>query len=228
MMNKFFDNFYNFKGFGPAIKATMPTQETFEFFKGKLPDRLLEYWQEYGFCGWGNGIFWIVNPQDYHEILQIWLEGTEFAEREKNGLDKYYVIGRGAFGDLIVWGKTSGQSIDVNSNFGMIFPTDYSEKLKERGEERSIDLFFAVRRKESFDQKDINEKPLFERALKNLGPLEADEMYAFVPALALGGVNKLENLQKVKAIEHLNFLAELGEKLIMADIVAMSNELHKK
>ena len=89
-------------------------------------------------------------------------------------------------------------SLDVNSNFGMIFPTDYSEKLKERGEERSIDLFFAVRRKESFDQKDINEKPLFERALKNLGPLEADEMYAFVPALALGGVNKLENLQKVK------------------------------
>ncbi len=53
-------------------------------------------------------------------------------------------------------------------------------------------------------------------------------MYAFVPALALGGVNKLENLQKVKAIEHLNFLAELGEKRIMADIVAMSNELHKK
>ena len=110
----------------------------------------------------------------------------------------------------------------------MIFPTDYSEKLKERGEERSIELFFATMRKESFEQDDVNEKPLFEQALKNLGPLEADEMYAFVPALALGGVNKLENLQKVKAIEHLNFLAELGEKRIMADIVAMSNELHKK
>ncbi|MCH2089642.1 MAG: glutamyl-tRNA amidotransferase, partial [Pseudoalteromonas sp.] len=91
MTNKFFDNFYNFKGFGPAIKATMPTQETLDFFKDKLPERLLEYWQEYGFCGWGNGIFWIVNPQDYHEILQTWLEGTEFAERENNGVDKYYV-----------------------------------------------------------------------------------------------------------------------------------------
>lgn len=227
-MNKFFDNFYNFKGFGPAIKATMPTNETLELFKGKLPERLLEYWQEYGFCGWGDGIFWIVNPQDYHEILQTWLEGTEFAEREKNGSDSYYVIGRGAFGDLIVWGRTSGLSIKINSNFGMIFPSDYSDKLRERGEERSIELFFATMRKEPLDQKSVDEKPLFEQALKNLGPLEADEMYAFVPALALGGVNKLENLQKVKAIEHLNFLAELGEKRIMADIVAMSNELHKK
>jgi len=228
MMNEYFEDFYDYAGFGPAIKTIMPSKETLDFFKGKLPDRLLEYWQQYGFSGWGDGIFWLVNPQDYHEILQTWLEDTEFAKRENNGIDKYYVIGRGAFGDLVVWGRASGQSLDINSNFGMLFPTDSTEDLVEDGEELTIDLFFATMSKAPLDQKDINEKPLFEHALKNLGPLEADEMYAFVPALALGGVNKLENLQKVKAIEHLNFLAELGEKLIMADIVAMSNELHKK
>ena len=227
-MNEYFEDFYDYAGFGPAIKTTMPSKETLDFFKGKLPDRLLEYWQQYGFSGWGDGIFWLVNPQDYHEILQTWLEDTEFAKRENNGIDKYYVIGRGAFGDLVVWGRASGQSLDINSNFGMLFPTDSTEDLVEDGEELTIDLFFATMSKAPLDQKDINEKPLFEHALKNLGPLEADEMYAFVPALALGGVNKLENLQKVKAIEHLNFLAELGEKRIMADIVAMSNELHNK
>jgi len=227
-MNEYFEDFYDYAGFGPAIKTIMPSKETLDFFKGKLPDRLLEYWQQYGFSGWGDGIFWLVNPQDYHEILQTWLEDTEFAKRENNGIDKYYVIGRGAFGDLVVWGRASGQSLDINSNFGMLFPTDSTEDLVEDGEELTIDLFFATMSKAPLDQKDINEKPLFEQALKNLGPLEADEMYAFVPALALGGVNKLENLQKVKAIEHLNFLAELGEKRIMADIVAMSNELHKK
>ena len=227
-MNEYFEDFYDYAGFGPAIKTIMPSKETLDFFKGKLPDRLLEYWQQYGFSGWGDGIFWLVNPQDYHEILQTWLEDTEFAKRENNGIDKYYVIGRGAFGDLVVWGRASGQSLDINSNFGMLFPTDSTEDLVEDGEELTIDLFFATMSKAPLDQKDINEKPLFEHALKNLGPLEADEMYAFVPALALGGVNKLENLQKVKAIEHLNFLAELGEKRIMADIVAMSNELHKK
>lgn len=82
-MNKFFDNFYNYAGFGPAIKATKPTEKDLIAFKEKLPARLLEYWQEYGFCGWGSGLFWTVNPADYHGVLQVWLAGTEFEQREK-------------------------------------------------------------------------------------------------------------------------------------------------
>ena len=126
-MNKFFYNFYNFYnfgGFGPAIKPTMPTQQELSFYEGKLPQRLLEYWQEYGFCGWGDGNFWTVNPAEYHEVLQAWLEGTEFERREKNGLDQYYVIGRSAFGDLYILGGISGQSIDINPVYAMVFPTD--------------------------------------------------------------------------------------------------------
>ncbi|MFH7445404.1 DUF1851 domain-containing protein, partial [Pseudomonas syringae pv. tagetis] len=41
-----------------------------------------------------------------------------------------------------------------------------------------------------------------EPALKNLGQLQTDEMYGFVPALALGGQIEQKNLQKVKTIEH--------------------------
>lgn len=227
-MNEYFDDFYNYEGFGPSIKASIPNQETLDFYKDRLPERLIEYWKEYGFCGWGDGIFWLVNPSEYHDILQTWLQGTEFAKREEQGIDSYYVIGRSAFGDLIVWGSTSGQSIDINSNFGMLFPTDNSTDLEEDGETLTVDLFFATMSKEPLDEKDVDEKLLFERACKKLGPLEFDEMYAFVPALVLGGTNKLENLKKVKVIEHLNFLADLGEKRVMADIVAMSNELHKK
>ncbi len=37
---------------------------------------------------------------------------------------------------------------------------------------------------------------LFKPALKSLGPLKSDEMYGFVPALALGGQMELKNLQK--------------------------------
>ncbi|WPU31302.1 GAD-like domain-containing protein [Pseudoalteromonas piscicida] len=31
---------------------------------------MLEYWQKYGFCGWGNGIFWTVNPSEYSDVLK--------------------------------------------------------------------------------------------------------------------------------------------------------------
>jgi hypothetical protein len=221
-MNKFFDNFYHFKGFGPAIKATMPSQEALDYFKDKLPNRLLEYWQEYGFCGWGEGIFWTVNPADYSEILDLWLAGTPFV-----GKDNYYVIGRTVFGRLLIWGEASGPSLDINPCYGMIFPTDETEELKETGGDMSIDLFFSSASKSSMEEEDTEGKPLFERAMAKLGPLDADEMYAFVPALALGGAPKLENLQKVKVLEHLAFLAELGEKKVMADIVALSNALHR-
>lgn len=36
-------------------------------------------------------------------------------------------------------------------------------------------------------EEDLDDNPLFDRAMAKLGALEADEMYAFVPALALGG-----------------------------------------
>ncbi|RMM82688.1 T6SS immunity protein Tdi1 domain-containing protein, partial [Pseudomonas savastanoi] len=45
---------------------------------------------------------------------------------------------------------------------------------------------------------------------KNLGQLQSDEMYGFVPALALGGPVELKNLQKVKTTEHLMFLSQLS------------------
>ncbi|MCU8059132.1 MULTISPECIES: GAD-like domain-containing protein [unclassified Shewanella] len=221
-MNDYFDEFYNFGGFGPAIKSELPSEAILRSFEDKLPARLLEYWQEYGFCGWGEGIFWTVNPENYSEILDLWLAGTPFVDK-----DNYYVIGRTAFGRLLIWGEASGPSLDINPCYGMIFPTDKTEDLKRRGAERTVELFFATNSKKSMEILDTEGNPLFKRAMIKLGPLEADEMYAFVPALALGGAPKLENLQKVKALEHLAFLAELGEKQVMADIVALSNALHR-
>mgnify|MGYP001037012789 CR=1 FL=1 len=224
-MNNFFDNFYNYAGLGPAVKQRKPSDESLSFFKSKLPDRLIEYWQSYGLCGWGNGIFWLVDPADYNDILQSWIHGTEFEERERKGFDKYYVIGRSAFGRLFVWGESSGLSLKINPLYGILLPSDNTDNLNTRGADRIIDLFFASMSKTNMEEKDLDDLPLFERALDKLGALEADEMYTFVPALALGGANKLENLQKVKIIEQHNFLSELGEKNVMTDIVMQLRQL---
>jgi len=217
-MNPFFDNFYNFSGFGPATNSTNASQELISRFRGELPEQLLDYWNEFGFCGWAEGLFWTVNPEDYSEILDGWLKDTEF-----EGLDQLYVIGRSAFGKLVIWGTNSGQSLDILTCYGMIFPTDCTENLKKRGGDKAINLYFSATSKDEFELEDIEEAPLFKRALEALGPLDTDEMYGFVPALALGGEPRLENLQRVKTIEHLSFLAELGEKQVMADVVTMAN-----
>ncbi|WP_435237815.1 GAD-like domain-containing protein [Psychromonas sp. PT13] len=213
-MNRLFNRFYNTQGFGPAIKSKQPRAETILYFQNKLPERLLEYWKKYGFCGWGEGQFWTVNPSDYQELLELWLEGTELV-----GKDKYYVIARSAFGVLYVWGENSGQSLKIKPNFSMLFPANKANDLKDKGSEKAIDSFFFIITKSRIDEVDLNDYPLFDRALAKLGALEFDEMYGFVPALVLGGENSLQNLQKVKIQEHLYFLAEVGEKRVMADII---------
>jgi hypothetical protein len=50
----------------------------------------------------------------------------------------------------------------------------------------------------------------FEPAKNKLGSLEPDEMYGFIPALAFGGTLRLENIQKVKTLEHLTLLSQLS------------------
>ncbi|WP_409524976.1 T6SS immunity protein Tdi1 domain-containing protein [Pseudomonas sp.] len=52
---------------------------------------------------------------------------------------------------------------------------------------------------------------LLKPALKELGQLNHDEMYGFVPALMHGGSDQLKFLKKVSAVEHLIFLSQLTD-----------------
>ena len=61
----------------------------YERYRGKLPNLLLDYWAEHGWCGYGDGIFWLVNPQEYEGVVSSWIEGTTFEER-----DTYHLIAR--------------------------------------------------------------------------------------------------------------------------------------
>ncbi|WP_289844499.1 GAD-like domain-containing protein, partial [Acinetobacter bereziniae] len=69
IMEDDFDYFYNDEGFGPPIEALQVDEDTLKKYENKLPKRLLYYWKEYGFSGWGNGLFWLVNPADYDDLL---------------------------------------------------------------------------------------------------------------------------------------------------------------
>jgi len=61
----------------------------------------------------------------------------------------------------------------------------------------------------------MNDKPLFEQALKKLGPLAVDEVYGFEPILAAGGTLMVDNLAKLDLNIHLTILRQMAEpKLI--------------
>jgi len=212
-MDQFIENFLGFEAFGPAIDRLDVPPEVIAKFRGKLPDKLLEYWQAYGFCGYAKGLFWITKPDDWEDELETWIGDTELMQR-----DAYYVIARTAFGELILWGEKTGASLRVVTAWGMIFPAFDPDAFQRRGPDLSLQLFFSSRSRQGFDLQDGREQKLFERALELLGPLGHDTMYGFVPALALGGDPSLEKLKVVDAHVHLDIISQVTERQLMLDI----------
>lgn len=202
------------EGFGPAIESRHVPDASVERFRGKVPNKLIDYWKSFGWSGYGKGLFWIVDPDEYEPALEAWIGDTPLMEQ-----DEYHVIARSAFGDLFLWGRKSGQSVHIKSIWGMIFPRDNSERVAQGKSDFLLQSFIAGQDKKKLDQKDHLEKPLFERTLKALGPLKFDEIYGFEPALAVGGKADVKCLRKVAAVPHLVMLAQLGERQIMRDIV---------
>ncbi len=135
-MDEFMEDFLEFSGFGPAFSRRDVPPEKIARFRGKLPEKLLEYWQAYGWCGYAKGLFWTVDPDEWEDELDAWIGDTEFMER-----DAYYVIARTAFGELILWGEKTGQSLKVVTAYGMIFPRFNEEAFARRGADRSLQLF---------------------------------------------------------------------------------------
>lgn len=216
-MNRFEEDFLDFSGFGPAIARRDVPPEKIEKFRGKLPDKLLEYWQAYGWCGYAQGLFWTVDPDDWADTIEDWLGGTSYLQR-----DDYYVIARSAFGKLVLWGTRTGQSLKIVPPYGWVFPAFDPQRFAQDGPDLRLELFFASTSTDTYDLTDTNEKPLFEQALAKLGPLDHDTMYGFVPALALGGEPSVDRLQILDAHVHLNILSQVTELDIMRDVAEVA------
>jgi len=99
---------YFLKKMGPAIDKRQVPPSSIERYCGKLPDQLLTYWAEHGWCGYADGLFWNVNPQEYEPVLEAWIGDTPFIEQ-----DAYHIIARGAFGDIFFWGEKTGPSLRI-------------------------------------------------------------------------------------------------------------------
>lgn len=110
--------------FGPAIDRRNVPPSTIERYRGKLPDQLLAYWDEYGWCGYADGLLWTVNPQEYEPALEAWIAETPFMEQ-----DAYHVIARSAFGTLYLWGEKTGGTLRIFAPASWCFTSTPGEDL---------------------------------------------------------------------------------------------------
>ena len=197
---------YFVKKFGERTYPIDADPAVIEKYRGRLPAQLLTYWRHEGWGAWKDGLFWVVNPDDYADVLDAWIADTPL-----EGADQWHVIARSAFGELFLFGEKTGFDVNIDTLANICTATKSDLKHKDRNElEEDVRSFFAFINLKHLDFKDNNEKPLFNRALKKLGYLEPHEMYGFEHALVAGGPNTLDNLAKVEIEPYLLMLRDLG------------------
>jgi len=178
---------------GPSDQCENATGEVIEKYKGVLPNALLDEWRDYGWCAYANGNLWLVNPDDYADALQEWLPDW------CHGEDLPVVFARGPFGELLVSYQDVVGQLNVHHGRYIEIGADVETFL-----EFSLDKGYVA---------EALVASLAKRVRKRIGALASDEMYTFVPALALGGTHSASSAEKVKILPQLSILSQLFDEV---------------
>jgi hypothetical protein len=197
---------YFISKFGEPTHRVEASPSAVEKWRGQLPDQLLAYWKDEGWCGYADGLFWTVNPSDYEDLVDEWLADSPLEQ-----IDAFHVIARSAFGHLFLFGESTGMGVSICPLIHCITALQRDLLRKDVAElDRQARTFFSLKKPSYCDLQDESGEPLFKRAFETLGALAQDEMYGFEPAIILGEKMKLENLHIVKLDQHLTILRQLG------------------
>ena len=155
-------------------------------YENQIPPELLGIWQNHGFGSFGNGYIKIINPDEYTEVLA----SSYFAS------DVAIPIFATGFADIITWeedrflGLVQYRKADVT-----MYPLNF--------------VHFLARFYSSQCVADFLDNAQYNVAVKMLGKLNYDECFGYVPLLALGGSEKVERLQKMKIIPHIDLITDM-------------------
>lgn len=195
----------------PTTTAAVPS-ERYDQFGKVVPDLLLAFWREFGFAGFADGRLWLCDPVAWQPAVDLWTRDLDLPM----GTDAWIAVCRTAFGRMQLWGRRTGMSLTITPYRGWILPTDQSDRMASP-EDRDDQVYAALLAQdpESVDVADEDSRPLFDRVLAGQGPVGPDTVYGFVPALALGGPPRAENVEIFDAAVHLRLLSELTPRRIM-------------
>lgn len=169
----------------PKQSCVVPAT-TINNYQSLLPNLLIDEWKEFGWCSYAKGLIWLVNPDDFKDILEEW----------KIDFESSFVFARTSFGDMLLWDTERVKYISVL--YKDIF------NLSE-----SLSVIFDITLCDQNYLEDVLDIKLHNEAVKKLGILEYDQCYAFEPALALGGSGNIETIRKAKLREYLYLLSQL-------------------
>jgi hypothetical protein len=196
MANVFFDRFLKRESNLTLDYSVVPSDVLSKYKSEFLTEKdegfdcIYEIWSKSGFCSYRNGLFFIINPEEYSTIAR------KFSCVPKTAI----AFARTGIGCLFLWDKIKyGESIiylNIHKNEISIVSTSFL-------------VFFGISIGSESWWKDECYGKIELKAIEKHGPIGYDECLAFVPALALGGSESVAKMKKVKVKEHLELLAQI-------------------
>ncbi|MDE6658218.1 MAG: DUF1851 domain-containing protein [Oscillospiraceae bacterium] len=151
-----------------------------------LPEGILSLWKEKGFGTFYGGYLKTINPDEYKSLI----ESSYFMG------DVSIPIFATAFGDILTWEENRYVGI-LKYRFGEndIISDGFKYFYDIISDNECASDYFTIDK--------------YNMAIKKYGELEYNECFGYVPLLALGGQDSINNLKKVKMREHINLMIEL-------------------
>ncbi len=166
------------------LKEKVP-EDVIANYTGKIPEAILEIWKQYGFGSILGGYLKFINPDEFQPILK------DVYVRNQDSIALFTT----SMGDIIVW---EDNKYLILLNF---------RKGKMKGISSGFKYFFSDLEDKSFLEENLDWNP-YPEAIKKYGQPEFNECFGYVPLLGLGGPEKVENLRKVKLVEHIYLITQ--------------------
>jgi hypothetical protein len=200
---------YSLKKFGEPDIYDKPSPKELDVWTSQVLEPLIDFWREFGWTSFLKGRLWLPNPHDFTPLMEVLFDEDPDIDHTKCHLISYT-----AFGDLGIWSEEV-RVIRVSLPQGWCFCEGITGGPFEGNIENLATFPFIGNVKTGYDVVDENGKPLFNRAVKKYGALEPRECFGYVPALAMGGSGDLDEIQRVKALEHFIFISQLQPLTLM-------------
>lgn len=184
-----FDDFL--QKYPPTGQLQKPSEEVLNQFRNRLPAELLEFWQAYGFGNYGNGLLKVIDPNDYADYFYVWLGGENPTR---------IPIMLTGFGNILYYRKLTDSVsdialLDIHHRCTDVCAYSFGEFIQLLTDDEAAGPLL--------------DKTLFGQALEKCGSLVGNEVFFFVPALALGGSESIASVDKGDAVVHQCLLFDL-------------------
>ena len=178
------------------FQAVAPVpDELIERYRDRVEPETVEMWQEFGFGTAHKGFLKVIDPDEFLAKLGHVLPREDLIPVFATGM-----------GDVIVWDGIGYVSMILRKGFPKGLGASAKNVSMFLGNRGLLDRFHEPVQL----IQDTFEWSPYPQAVAEYGEPAYDECFGYVPLLVLGGPQRVENLQKVKLIEHIALITDFA------------------